>query len=104
MKSMITVLAGCLLTGGALASDETAAMEVARKHGCIACHHLDSRVVGPSWNEIKNKYAGQAEIVKTLAVRVNKGTKGTWGDLPMPPNTTIPDEELKLLLHFILVK
>lgn len=79
-------------------------MEVARKHGCIACHHLDSKVVGPGWNEIRNKYAGQAEMVKTLAVRVNKGTKGVWGDLPMPPNTTISDEELKLLLQFILLK
>ena len=105
MKITILIFTGFLLTGDVIAANETESMDVSRKHGCIACHHPDIKVVGPGWNEITSKYiVGQVDVVEVLASRIRKGSKGVWGDLPMPPNTTITDEEIRTLLRFVLTK
>jgi len=33
---------------------------------------------------------------------VKKGTKGTWGAIPMPPNATVKDADIKTLVDFVL--
>lgn len=35
-------------------------------------------------------------------IKVKKGTKGTWGPIPMPPNVTVKEANIKTLVEFIL--
>jgi len=37
-----------------------------------------------------------------LAGKVKNGTKGTWGPIPMPPNTMVNDENIGKLVAWIL--
>jgi cytochrome c len=85
-----------------LAVDQAAAMEIAKKNGCLACHALDKKLVGPAWNEVGKKYAGDPAAAQQLVVKVKKGTKGTWGAIPMPPNATVKDADIKTLVDFVL--
>jgi cytochrome c len=85
-----------------LAVDQAAAMEIAKKNGCLACHALDKKLVGPAWNEVGKKYAGDPAAAQQLVVKVKKGTKGTWGAIPMPPNATVKDANIKTLVDFVL--
>jgi cytochrome c551/c552 len=69
------------------AADAAAAAAIAltRQHACVACHGIDNRIVGPSFREIAQKYAGSAGAVDYLAGKARAGGSGVWGAMPMPP-------------------
>ena len=102
MKKILTLIALFSLSATAFAVDKDAAMALAQKNGCLACHALETKMVGPAWNEVGKKYAGDASAAEQLAVKVKKGTKGTWGPVPMPPNATVKPADIKTLVEFVL--
>jgi cytochrome c551/c552 len=67
--------------GGVRASD---AMPVLQKNVCVACHALDSRLVGPSFREIAARYKERADAASYLAGKIRSGGQGLWGAIPMP--------------------
>ena len=71
-------------------------------HACSGCHSLDRRVVGPSFREIAQRYAGDAGAAARLAAKVRRGGQGAWGQVPMPPAAGIPDPDLAKLLDWVL--
>ena len=102
MKKILALIALAGLALPSLAADQATAMDIAKKNGCLACHALDKKLVGPAWNEVGKKYAGDPAAAEQLVVKVKKGTKGTWGAVPMPPNATVKDTDIKVLVDFVL--
>ena len=102
MKKVLSLIALVSLSATAFAVDKDAAMALAQKNGCLACHALETKMVGPAWNDVGKKYAGDATAAEQLAVKVKKGTKGTWGAIPMPPNATVKPADIKTLVEFVL--
>jgi cytochrome c len=76
--------------------------ELATKNGCMACHAIDKRVVGPSYKEVAAKYRGDKSAEAKLIDKVKKGGVGVWGQVPMPPNTLVKDEDVKALVKWVL--
>jgi cytochrome c len=91
--------AGLFATGTAVAAD--ANMELAQKSGCLACHTVDKKVVGPSYKEIAAKYKGDKAAEATLVQKVLKGGSGVWGQIPMPPNN-VSEAQAQQLVKWIL--
>lgn len=89
--------AGLLFAGAANAS-----LELAQKNNCLACHAVDKKVVGPAYKEVAAKYKGDKTAEAKLIEKVKKGGSGAWGTVPMPPNPTVKDEDVKALVHWIL--
>ncbi len=58
--------------------------ELLQKNACTACHAQDTRVVGPSFQEIAARHQGRADAVAYLAGRIQAGSQGQWGQVPMP--------------------
>jgi cytochrome c len=77
-------------------------MDMANKNGCMACHGVNNKIVGPGFNEIIAKYKGQADAEDRLVAKVKAGGQGVWGSIPMPPNAHISDADLKTLVQWIL--
>ena len=102
MKKILALAALATLAIPALAVDATAAMELAQKSGCLACHAIDKQLVGPAWKDVGKKYVADPAAAEQLAVKVKKGTKGAWGAVPMPPNPTVKDADIKAMVEFIL--
>ena len=75
-----------------------------KKNGCTVCHAVDTRIVGPSLKEISAKYKGDKGAEAKLAEKVKKGGVGVWGQVPMPPNAAVKDEDIKAIVHWILSK
>jgi sulfite dehydrogenase len=71
-------------------------------NGCLACHALKQRVVGPSFSEVATKYSGDAGAPARLAAKIRQGGQGVWGQVPMPPNPGLPDAELQAIVGWIL--
>ena len=101
MKTLVTSLfvsAGLLAgAGNALASDA-----LAKKYNCLACHTVDKKLVGPSYVEIAAKYKGQKDAETKLVDKVKKGGSGAWGQIPMPPNASVPEADIKTLVKWVL--
>lgn len=102
MKKILTLIALAGLALPSLAADQATVMDIAKKNGCLACHALDKKLVGPAWNDVGKKYAGDPAAAEQLVVKVKKGTKGAWGAVPMPPNATVKDADIKVLVDFVL--
>ena len=60
------------------------AFAMAQQHACVACHAIDSRLVGPSFREIAKKVATRSDAVVYLSGKIKSGGSGVWGSVPMP--------------------
>ncbi|WP_455201572.1 c-type cytochrome [Kaarinaea lacus] len=90
-----------------LSSTAMADLDLAKKSGCLACHSVDKKVVGPGWKDVAAKYKGQADAKATLIEKVKKGGKGNWtkvtGGAPMPPySPRVSDANIEKLVDFIM--
>lgn len=90
--------AGAVLVAGPAGANEA----MLKKYNCTACHAIDKKLVGPAYKEVAKKYAGDAKAGATLAEKVKKGGKGNWGQVPMPPNPTVPDADIAEMIKYIL--
>ena len=76
---------------------------LAKKYACVACHVVKGpKTVGPSYADVAKKYAGQKDAVAQLVEKVKKGGSGVWGQVPMPPNPNVPEEDIRALVKWIL--
>jgi cytochrome c len=101
VKTLVTCLfvsAGLLANAGnALASEA-----LAKKYNCLTCHAVDKKLIGPGYLEVAAKYKGDAGAEAKLIAKVKNGGTGTWGQIPMPPNATVPDADIKTLVKWVL--
>lgn len=100
--SVVLATAGAMFVMDGHAQSQDEMMALAKKSGCLACHSLDAKMVGPAWRDVAKKYAGDAVAADRLAVVVKKGSKDTWGPVPMPPNATVKNDDIKKLVEFVL--
>ena len=76
--------------------------ELAQKKSCLACHATDKKLVGPSYKDVADKYAGQKDATAKLAEKIQKGGVGVWGQIPMPANPQVSADEAKTLAAWVL--
>lgn len=82
----------------------SANMELAKSKNCLACHAVDTKMVGPSYKEVAAKYKGDASAVGKMATKIQKGGAGAWGPIPMPPHPNVNDAEAQTLAKWILAQ
>ncbi|MFK3788797.1 c-type cytochrome [Pseudomonas piscis] len=92
------VLSCALNLQTALADDGPALFQ---SKSCVACHSVDSKLVGPALKEVAAKNAGVAGAAQTLAGHIKNGTQGNWGPIPMPANA-VSEEEAAQLAKWVL--
>jgi cytochrome c551/c552 len=57
---------------------------LANTAGCLVCHGVDNKVVGPALRDVATRYAGRADAADYLVQRIQAGGSGVWGPVPMP--------------------
>ncbi len=101
VSSTATALAAKVSASGVLSQDD--AMALAKKSGCLACHAIDKKLVGPAWNDVAAKYPDDAASRSKLIDTVAKGGKGAWGNIAMPAQSPrVPEADVAQLVDFIL--
>lgn len=82
---------------------EADALQLAKKSGCLTCHAIEKKLVGPAWRDVATKYRGDAGAPSALEGKVAKGGKGAWGNMAMPANSPrVSDTDIHALVGFIL--
>ena len=76
--------------------------DLAKRKACLSCHGLDKRIVGPSFKEVGARYKGQADAEAKLLEKLRKGSSGTWGPIPMPPNPDLAPDDARRLIRWVL--
>lgn len=98
MKQFLLVSA----LGLAAASPAWANLALAQKNACMACHAVDKKLVGPSYQDVVKKYAGQKDAAANLAKSIKAGGSGKWGPVPMPAQPNLSEADAKTLAAWIL--
>lgn len=71
-------------------------------NGCLSCHSVNSKIVGPAFKEIAAKYGRSLNNQQLLMSNIKKGGAGQWGTIPMPPQEHLTESELMLIAQWIL--
>lgn len=103
MKNLRSVLLATVYCS-AIGTPTLASEQLMEKSGCLSCHRVDQKLIGPSFKEVAARYKQKPESVDYLLQKVRDGGEGEWGDIPMAANTPqkISDENLKLVIDWIL--
>ena len=102
MKRLLSVVSlSVLLPAVSIAA--IANEQLMEKKGCISCHRVDQKLIGPAFKAIAAKYKGQ-DVRDHLFEKVREGGEGVWGDMPMPPNEPgkVSDDDLNTIIDWIL--
>ena len=75
---------------------------LAKAKNCLSCHTVDKKIVGPAYQDVARKYAGQKDASDKLASKIMKGGVGVWGVIPMPVNSQVNEAEARRLANWIL--
>lgn len=92
MKSFViaAIAAAGILMAGAASADEA----LAKKSGCLACHAIDKKKMGPAFKESAAKYKGKADAQATVVAALKAGKEH--------PAVKANDEDLEKLVKWIL--
>jgi cytochrome c len=99
MKHIIALAA----LGLAVASGPVFAQaELAKQKNCLACHATDKKLVGPSYKDVAAKYKTDKDAAAKLAKKIREGGVGAWGQVPMPANPQVNEQEAASLAKWVL--
>jgi len=97
MKKLTAITLLALASTGAWAN-----ADLAKKNNCLVCHAVDKKIVGPAYQDVAKKYAGQADAEANLTKSIKAGGSGKWGPIPMPPQAQLSDADAKTLAAWVL--
>ncbi|WP_096673285.1 c-type cytochrome [Polynucleobacter meluiroseus] len=92
----------CFASGVAANADDAKASALAKQNGCLGCHAVNKKIVGPGYIEVAKKYANDPNATAYLKNKILKGGAGSWGVVPMPAFKGLSDIELTYLATWIL--
>ncbi len=72
------------------------------KSDCLACHKVDTKLLGPSYKDVAAKYPNNAATISQLANKIKNGGSGVWGAIPMSPHPGLSDDDAKAMVRYIL--
>lgn len=100
MKTVMIAAAVLAFSASAVSADQA----LVQRSGCMGCHQVAKKVVGPSYKEIAAKHKGDAKAVDNLAEAIRKGSRGVWGNVPMPPHPQVTEDNARRMATWIMAQ
>lgn len=93
MKATLLVVAAAgMLAAGAVNAQSGA--DVVKAKGCLGCHDLDKKKVGPAYKDVAAKYKGNKDAAGALVTKLKEG-KGHM-------KVAASDAEIKAAVDYVL--
>lgn len=71
------------------------------KSDCLTCHELYEPNVGPSFQQIAQRYTPHEAVITQLAQKVQRGGSGNWGTAVMNAHPSLDDRVVRTMLDYI---
>lgn len=99
IRHLLILSAGLFVSANALADGAA----LAKKSGCMTCHAVANKVVGPAFKDIAAKYKGDSGAAAKLEQKVRNGGAGSFGSTPMLATPAkVSDADIKSIVDWIL--
>lgn len=72
-----------------------------KQSDCFNCHAVETKVVGPAFLEVANKYRGQAGALDASVQRVIRGSSRVWSEVPMLPHEAFTTDQVQLMVRWV---
>ena len=96
LKTVVFFGVSALLSASVMADEA-----LAKAKNCMRCHSVAKKIVGPSYKDIAAKRGAESGAEAKLAGKIKGGSKGEWGNVPMPPNN-VTEAEASTLAKWVL--
>jgi cytochrome c len=74
MKRMLMVtVAACAFAAAGVAGAQAKGEDLVKANGCMNCHDISTKKVGPAFKDIAAKFKGKADAEKTLVAQLKDG-------------------------------
>ncbi len=83
--------------------DYKAGLALIAKSDCLTCHKVAEKLIGPAYQDVANKYAGQDTAIAYLSKKVIAGGSGVWGAIPMTPHPQLAQADVEQMVKYILL-
>lgn len=104
MKTFLFIASAALALVSSQAFAQANPADLAKAKNCLACHSVQTKIVGPAFKDVATKYKGQKDAEDKLVVKVLKGGSGVWGAIPMPANAQVTEAEAHTLVKWVLTQ
>src|SRR5690625_1171354 len=104
LKVLSLALPLALFAGGASAevADIEKINEILQNNACFACHQVDEKVVGRSYLEVAAQSSEDPGYADAWGQHIKEGSQSVWGAIPMPPTANVSDEDLPIIVDWIM--
>lgn len=69
---------------------------------CQACHTVNKKSIGPSYQDVAKKYKGNNIALETLTKKIISGGGGVWGETPMAAHPQLSTKDASEMVKYIL--
>ncbi|MEJ7912217.1 MAG: c-type cytochrome, partial [Chitinophagaceae bacterium] len=69
---------------------------------CKSCHKLAEKSIGPSYEQVADRYSKDPKASSFLIQKIIKGGAGSWGDVAMPAHPTLKEGDAKMITTWVL--
>jgi cytochrome c len=97
MKSLLIAVAAVASMG--LAGAAQAQEALAKEKGCLGCHAVDAKKMGPALKEVSAKFKGKADAEATIVGMLKSGKAPSGKSHPVAKAS---DDEMKSLAKWVL--
>ena len=88
---VIAAVAAAAIASAGMANAQEA---LAKSSGCMNCHAMDTKKMGPSFKSVAEKFKGKADAEATLVAKLKNGTGH--------PAQKASEDDLKSLVKWVL--
>ena len=97
MKMYLAGIALLSTLSGNVAADQALAQSL----GCMNCHKVDGKLIGPSFQSIAKTRAYSTAWLD-MTTKIRNGSSGAWGSIPMPANNHVSEKDAEILARWVL--
>jgi len=69
---------------------------------CSSCHAMESASIGPSFNQIAERYEKSSDNISMLAMKIIQGGNGNWGHSLMAAHPDLSTSDAESMVEYIL--
>ncbi|HEY8904851.1 MAG TPA: c-type cytochrome [Rhodoferax sp.] len=88
--------------GNVYADDSQDVKELVQASGCLSCHSVDEKIVGPAFKDVVAKYGSDPDAIANISQSIKNGSRGKWGRMAMPAHSSLSTEELTTLATWVM--